>query len=190
MTLQHSIHSFPHFLESKIYSSSNVTHSYFFLCCLAWLRDLLALFFFPLPTSSQPLKLFPENAGIRRKRKKTVLVCALQPLTLHNIHWHTGVACILFSMQTRCEVMYGSMFFFLFLFSKGRQIYAKNVVLWPSSLSDVKINFRLIPHFPPSACSGWDDTVWFSIIVMLLCCRQSSVERSETKSGNAVSAVI
>lgn len=68
--------------------------------------------FFSLPISSQPLKLFPENAGMRRKRKKTVLVCALQPATLHNIHWHTGVDCILSPMQTRCEVMYGSMCFF------------------------------------------------------------------------------
>lgn len=80
--------------------------------------------------------------------------------------------------------------FFSLLLLKGRQIYAKNVVLWPSSLSDVKINFRLIPHFPPSAESGWDDTVWFSLIVMLLCCRQSTVERSGTESGNALSAVV
>lgn len=138
--------------------------------CLAWLRNLLTLvFFFPLPMSSQPFKLFPENAGTRRKKEKSVLACALQPVTLHNVHWHTGVDCILFSIQTRCEaLMYGSVFFFLRLLLKGRQIYAKNVVLRPSSLSDVKIHFRLIPHFPPSARSGWDDTVWFSVIVMLL----------------------
>lgn len=68
---------------------------------------------------SQSFKLFPENAGSRRKRENTVLVCALQPVTLHNVHWHTGVDCILFSMRTRCEaLMYGSMFFFLFFFSK------------------------------------------------------------------------
>lgn len=87
-----------------------------------------------------------------------------------------------------CSNVWQHVFFSLLL--KGRQIYAKNVVLWPSSLSDVKINFRLIPHFPLSACSGWDDTVWFSIIVMLSCCRQTSVERSGTESGNAVSAVV
>lgn len=154
---------FPHFSPPNIYSSSTVTRPYFPppLSCLIARFAYLVFFFFPLPMSSQPFKLFPENAGTRRKKEKSVLACALQPVTLHNVHWHTGVGCILFSIQTRCEaLMYGSVvFFFLLLLLKGRQIYAKNVVLRPSSLSDVKIHFRLIPHFPPSARSGWDDTV-------------------------------
>lgn len=90
----------PHFSPPNIYSSSTVTHPYSLFSppvvlldceiCLPW------FFFFPLPLSSQPFKLFPENAGTRRKKEKSVLACALQPVTLHNVHWHTGVDCILF----------------------------------------------------------------------------------------------
>lgn len=164
MTLQHCVH----FRSSLIFhhptsTARRLSHILNFppVVLLDCEICLPCFFFFPLPMSSQPFKLFPENAGTRRKREKSVLACALQPVTLHNVHWHTGVDCILFSMRTRCEaLMYGSVvFFFLLLLLKGRQIYAKNVVLWPSSLSDVKIHFRLIPHFPPSARSGWDDTV-------------------------------
>lgn len=165
MTLQHSVHFRSplifHHPTSTARRLSHILIPYFSppLSCLI-ARFAYLGFFSPLPMSSQPFKLFPENAGTRRKKEKSVLACALQPVTLHNVHWHTGVDCILFSIQTRCEaLMYGSVFFFLRLLLKGRQIYAKNVVLRPSSLSDVKIHFRLIPHFPPSARSGWDDTV-------------------------------
>lgn len=95
-------------------SASRLSQVFFFF--LACLQDLLTLPFLFSPVSCQPFKLLPANAGTQRKREKTAFSCILQAVTLQNVHWHTGVDCIVSSMQTRCEaLMYGSVFLVFFL---------------------------------------------------------------------------
>lgn len=147
---------FPHFSPPNIYSSSTVTHPYFSppLSCLI-ARFAYLGFFFSLPMSSQPFKLFPENAGTRRKKEKSVLACALQPVTLHNVHWHTGVDCILFSIQTRCEaLMYGSVVFFSSSSSQGKTDLCQKCS--PSAILAQRCKNTFQAHSSlPSFCSQW-----------------------------------
>lgn len=122
MSLRPSILSliFHHTIYHLQISASRLSRLFFLAC----LQDLLTLPFLFSPVSCQPFKLLPANAGTQRKREKTAFSCILQAVTLQNVHWHTGVDCIVLSMQTRCEaLMYGSVIFLFYFFLPQRKTY-------------------------------------------------------------------
>lgn len=116
---------------------------FFFFSCLLAFKICFSLF----SLSRQPFKLLLANTGTEREKKDS-LSCILQAVTLQNFHWHTGVDCIVSSMQTRCEaLMYGSIFFF---FLQRKTDVCQKCSLLAILAQWYKNKFRFIPEFPLS----------------------------------------
>lgn len=97
----------------KVYPkiSEQTVKIFFFSCLLSrFAFSFLTLApVFPLPSKHLPANTITESE--REKKKTTFLAFSRQWLS-KNLHWHTGVDCIVSPMQTRCEaLMYGSIFF-------------------------------------------------------------------------------
>lgn len=79
---------------------------------LANFQDLLSPFSPSLQFSLCHLNIYQQIPAQRKKEKKTTFLAFSRQWLSKNLHWHTGVNCIVSPMQTRCEaLMYGSIFF-------------------------------------------------------------------------------
>lgn len=96
-------------------------------CCFFFFQDLLSLFSLPLQLSfchpniyrQIPAQRDREEGERERGKKRQTFLHSPGSDSPKNLHWHTGVDCIVSPMQTRCEaLMYGSVFFFFFFPSK------------------------------------------------------------------------
>lgn len=128
----------------KVYPkiSSQTVKIFFFSCLLS----TFAFFFLTLaPVFPLPSKHLPANTSTHteREKKRQPFLHSPGSDSLKNLHWHTGVDCIVSPMQTRCEaLMYGSTFFFL---------QRKTNVGQKCSSFDTqryKNKFTFIPNFP------------------------------------------
>lgn len=149
-------------------SARRLSRGFFFF------QDLLSLFSLPLQLSfchpniyrQIPAQGEREEGEREREKKRQTFLHSPGNDSPKNLHWHTGVDCIVSPMQTRCEaLMYGSVFFF---FLQRKTNVGQKCSLLAIRAEWYKNKFKFIPEFQTFPHGGWDGTVWFKVIAMLL----------------------
>lgn len=181
-SLSSLVSAFFHFLYSPcnadslviIFPSTSVSHSDLGRFIFSRLLPVFVTYctsrflFLALSVFASALLTFTGKYQCCRESKDTPS-CILQSVTFQNLHRHAGVDCILPWIQTRCEiVMYGSVFFLFFFLFKGRQMWSKNVVFWPSTQWYKNTSRYIFQNLKLSFMVGWKSTVGFRIIFLLL----------------------
>lgn len=153
----------PHCLTPQSVSKDQLADCqdlFFFFACF---QDLLSLFSLSLQFSLCHLNIYRQIPAQREGGKKDDLSCVLRSPP---VHWHTHRSWL--HTFLNAIQMWSTNVWQHFFFLQRKTNVGQKCSLLALRSQWYKNKFRFIPEFQTFPHGGWDSTVWFRIIAMLL----------------------